>query len=308
MAFAPNNMLRVAYEIETTPGLVPASPSWQVLRTTGPTGGPQKKVETSKEFTGSRAGRRTYPVAIDVPYTIPFEMSYGTFDEWMEAALRGAWTTDVLKDGTTAKFMSIEEADLDNGTSFLWMSGLDVDKFSLSLPSRGTVTGSIECKGMAATVGQTAKTGATYLPATTTEVMTTGAAVGAITLTGVTGQPIVKSAEISWNNGLEGREYLGSYYTKEPASSPLVIDLSMDVYFQDIELYSLFLAHTDIGVSLKLGKTTLQKYLINLPTVQVNDGSRERADLGKDQMLKLKCSVPLNSTLGATCSITRAVA
>lgn len=306
MSFQTNNKLRIALVPEVTAGVTPSTPAFQILRVTRPSGGAAKQVFRSEQFDGTRYGRKNYLIGIDVAPSYDFEFSYGTFDALLAAVLRGAWSTNVLKDAATAAAFTVEEAATD-GSSFVRFLGCHPDELSLSITSRKEITGSVKMFGMSESSDTAAISGATYAAATTTDVMTAGIAVGSLSISGLTDQPVVKAIDLTIRNGLGAREKLGSLYSMEPTVSPIEIEAKLTAYFQTVELYQAAMVHGGGGLSFQLGSVSGSKYQIDIPGFRFAQVDRTRQDLRQDQMLELTGRAEYDATLGATMKITRAV-
>lgn len=307
MTFAQGNRLRLALVPETTAGVAPTSPAFQIMRVTKPSGGVKKNTFTSEEMDGSRAGRKVLQTGVDIAPSYGFELSYGTFDDVLESAMQGAWATDILKDGATRKAFTGEEADLGGTSTFFRWHGLEVDEFSLSLASRKEITGDVKFFGQSPSTGSSALSGATYTAATTTDVLTAATAVGALSLSGLTTQPIVKSLDLTIKNGLSAREQLGSLYSLQPSAAPVEITVSMMLYLQSLEVYDAVMAHGSGALSFQLGTTSGSKYQIDIPVLRFVNPDRDRSNFKTDQMLKVEGQAEKDATLGATMKITRGV-
>lgn len=307
MTFAVNNKLRVAIVPETVFNTIPSTPTFQTLRVTKPSGGVTKQTFTSEQFDGTRYGRKNYLTGVDVGPSYDFEMSYGTFDALLAAVMRGSWSTNILKDGATAASFAIEEADTGGTSTFVRYTGCFPDEMSLSFASRKEITGSVKFFGMGQASDSSAISGATYTAATTTDVMTSGVAVGAMSVSGLTDQPIIKSIDLSIKNGLGAREELGNLYSLEPTSSPIVIEAQMMVYFQTIELYQAIMAHDVAAISFQSGLASGSKYQFDIPAGRFMNFDRQRTDLRQDQMLNLTVRAEYDPTEACTLKITRAV-
>ena len=93
---ADSNRTEVAYVAETTWGVVPASPTLQTLRMTGESMTMETSVVDSAEIRSDRQKSDTIRTAISVTGDINYELSYGTYDDFLVAALfASAWSTAV---------------------------------------------------------------------------------------------------------------------------------------------------------------------------------------------------------------------
>ena len=103
---APN--VDLTYVAEVTRGTTPATPAMKKLRTISRNINLQKRILRSAEVS-------THAQQVDVRHgfnsidgAIGFEWSRTTYDDWLEAALRGTWAANVLKMGNTLKTFTVE--------------------------------------------------------------------------------------------------------------------------------------------------------------------------------------------------------
>ncbi len=307
MTFAQGNLLRIAFVPEVTPGTTPATPAFSILRATKASGGPKKQTSTSEEMNGNRGGRQVILEGIDVSASYDFELSYGSFDTYLESALMGAWTTNVLKDAATRKYFTIEEADLSGTSAFVRFQGNHVDEFSLSFMARKKITGSMKFFAMTESSASAAISGATYAAASTTEVLSSGASVGSIAVSGLTNQPTIKSLDLTIKNGLGAREKLGSLYSLAPSSSVIEVSGKLMAYFESLELYQAVMAHGTAALSFNVGNVSGSRYTFTLPSVRLVDQDRQRDSFKADQMLSIDYTAEWDPTSSSTISITRGV-
>jgi hypothetical protein len=131
----------IAFVPEVTFGTTPDTPAMNLLRFTGGFPTVEKNVFVSEEIrsdgqiTDMRHGRRR------VNADLGFELSYGAFDAWLEAALGGTWATNVLKAGRTARFFTCEERHTDIA-QYAVNTGVVVNSMSLNIQPDAMVTGS----------------------------------------------------------------------------------------------------------------------------------------------------------------------
>lgn len=152
MPFASGARSGFSYVAETTFGVTPASPSMKALRVK-----PGVKPDLKRETFQSKEVRNDRQI-VDLRYgtkqgslEVPFELSYGAFDDFLEAALGGTWTTNVLKAGTAVRSFTFEANQADLGR-FEQMTGSIINSFSLAVKPNAVVEGSFGfiCKDMRA--------------------------------------------------------------------------------------------------------------------------------------------------------------
>lgn len=145
---------QLIYGKETTPGVVPATPTLNILRTTGPLSITTDKesfeseeVFAHRQTANVRHGRRS------VGGSVPVELSYAAYKDWMEALLGGTWeanaagTPNLLKVGTNMQTFFLER-QFANISQYEVLKGVTPSGFSLDVNPDGIVTGSFDVMGM----------------------------------------------------------------------------------------------------------------------------------------------------------------
>src|SRR5215207_5088414 len=126
---------------EVTYGTTPGSPVMKALRNNGTTLNPDKDSITSEELRGDRMISDLRHGNRRPRGDIPFELSYGSQDDLLEAALFGLWTTNVLKAGVTMNSYTIERRFTDIA-QYVRFTGCIVDTLTLEFRPGRMVTGS----------------------------------------------------------------------------------------------------------------------------------------------------------------------
>lgn len=152
MAHATGSRRRIIYGVEANFGVVPAD--GVVLRNTGDSLNLTKNTIPSAELSGDRAIRFLRHGNEAVGGDISFELAYGDFDAFIEAALGGTWNANVVKQGTNIRTFSIEKGFQDI-TQYIVYNGCAINTLSIDLATDSVVTGSIGIVG-AGTDGFTA--------------------------------------------------------------------------------------------------------------------------------------------------------
>lgn len=132
----------LAYVAETSFGVTPTSPSMKLVRAkSGSKFELKRDTFTSKELNPGRQvmgltyGNRSGSAEL------PFEFSYASFDDFMQAVLGGTWTANILKMGTTARSFTFEQGYPDINLREQ-NTGVVVNGFSLSVKPNAIVEGS----------------------------------------------------------------------------------------------------------------------------------------------------------------------
>lgn len=132
----------LAYVAESTFGVTPATPQTKYVRAKmGTKFDLKRETFTSKEMRADRqVGSLTYGNRSGTG-DFPFELSYGSFDDFLEAVMGGTWTADKLKVGNTKRSFTFEQAwpdiNLREQNTGVVMTG-----FSLNVKPNSIVEGS----------------------------------------------------------------------------------------------------------------------------------------------------------------------
>lgn len=306
---ANSSEARIAYVAEATYGTTPATPTFKTFRTTG--GGPRtnKTTQTSDELRADRNVPDEGLLGLGVSGAYPIEFSYATFDDMLEAVLRGAWTSNVLKNGVTPKYFTVEETlELGATDSFHRYTGCTVNTFSLAIAARAKVTGSIGLVGQKETLASAIITDATYTAATTEPILTSSAHVAALAVAGLNPVPKVRSLNLEFNNNLRERPVVGSLYTEEFGAGRFDATGTLEAYFESQALYQAVLDHGGGALSFNIGKDANKKYTVLLPKIIFLDGAKQIGGNNDDVMVSIPFRAVLDATEACSVKITRAVA
>ena len=119
MAFAQGSRSSLSYITETTFGTTPAG-NFQNLPFTSHSLNMTKDRVEGTDIQADRMSRVDRHGNRQVAGDIVGDLRDGDFDELLESAMLSAWSTNVLKIGTTPKYFSIEDyaADIDQARLF----------------------------------------------------------------------------------------------------------------------------------------------------------------------------------------------
>ena len=272
------------YIVESTYGTTPATPAFTNLRLTSTSLGLSKTALESNELSSTRQVLHYRHGNKQVGGDIGFELSYGTFDDFLEAALGGTWATDTpsagidqLKAGLTRRSFTIERkfGDLDT-PEYHRYTGCEINSMSLSVAPDAMVTGSFSMIGQDYSPGNTSIiTGATYPAGTTTEPF--DSFTGTIDEGGST-IGIVTALEMSLENGLNPLFVVGSDTTLEPGIGKLRASGTVTVFFQDSTMLNKFVNETASTLELTLLDPAGNEYYFHLPNIKYNGGQPDTSD------------------------------
>jgi len=288
--------------VEATYGVTPATPVMKPIRHTGTTLGLSKSTIQSEEVRADRQiacyKHGTSQVGGDVSY----ELSYGTFDDFIEAVLGGSWATDTpvagtdqVKVGVTRRsfsilrnFSDIQPAD----KPWHLFTGCEFSTMSLSITPSAMVTGTFGIVGSGLATDTTSPTGATFPSPTTTcafdsftgELKENGSTIAVIT-----------EIQLNLDNGIQPRFVVGSKNSILPQIARSNVNGQITAYFENSTLLDKFIDETPSDIELTLIDGATNQYKFILPNIIYNGG---QPDVSGDGPITL--AMPFQALYDAT--------
>ena len=290
---------------ESVYGTTPATPAFQLLRNTGCTLAITKDGVLSEEAHSDRQIRELRHGNRQCGGEISGELSYGTYDDLLQAVLGGTWTSDVLKAGTERRSFSMirQFQDLATKDNHLF-TGCELNSWSLSASSGQIIKTGFGIVGQDMAISDDPPAGSTFPVVTTTNVFDT--------FTGVlkennTTIAVVTEISLALDNGLNPLFVIGSDKTILPSISKSNLTGSMTVFFQDATLLEKFLDETASDIELTLIDPAGNSYEILLPNIKYTGGQPDTASEG-EITLTMPFQALYDATEATNIKITRASA
>ena len=239
----------LAYIPEVTYGVTPATPVMVYARAkAGAKFDIKRDTFASKEISPTRQATSLTYGTRSGSGEIPFDLSYSSFDSWLEAAMGGTWTTEVLKIGQTKRSFTFEDAYPDIS---VWEknTGVVMTGFSLSVKPNAVVEGSFTHMFKDQASG-TAKYATSYTAANTNPVY--DSFTGVITEAGVT-LAIVTGIDVKVDQAANGSNVLFDATVQQISLGTMNVSGTLVVRFVDNALKAKFLAGTATDLSFTLG-------------------------------------------------------
>lgn len=266
----------IAYVPEVTYGTTPATPAFKKVRHTGVTLGLSKDSITSEEIRDDRQISVHRHGNRKVGGDISGELSYGSFDDLLEAVLCGTWSTNVLKAGTTRRSFTFERKFADIG-QYLRYTGCELNTMELTVAPNQMVSVAFGVVGKDQSIAQTAISGATYTDVSTTEPF--DSFTGTITEGGVA-IATVTELSLSLENGIEPQFAIGSSTTRRPTIGRSKLTGKITAYFEDEDLLAKFQNETESSLEFTLTDLDGNDYTIELPLTKYNSGQPDTSGEG----------------------------
>ena len=245
MAFAQGSRSSLSYITETTFGTTPAG-NFQNLPFTSHSLNMTKDRVEGTDIQADRMSRVDRHGNRQVGGDIVGDLRDGDFDELLESAMLSAWSTNVLKVGTTPKFFSIEDyaADIDQARLF---TGCSVDTLSVSLSPNAMVTGSFGIVGKSMTMSATEKTqdaasGASPFDAYSGNLEIAGSA-----------SAIVTAMDFTLTNSFAPTFVVGDDSAPALEVGNAVVEGTLSAYFEDASLINRFVNETETPLKVTVG-------------------------------------------------------
>lgn len=296
---------RLAYIAETNYGVTPTTPVFKNMRYVSESLKSDTEFVSSNEIRPDRNVADVTKVAGAASGDIGFELSYGSFDDFLEALLQGTWNTNVLKNGITDRSFTLEKTFETGSTdNFHRFVGMKVNSMSLQARAKEIVTGSFGFLGKGASSAQAIISGATYNPANTNPVINSANNLSGVAITGLTA-PQIMSLNLNISNNMRQQPVIGDLNSKGIGSGRFVVTGDAELYFENKELYELFLADTYADLSFSLGGASNLKYAFYIPKLKFTGAEVSTPGNDADVMIKVPFQAVYHSGTGAALQITR---
>lgn len=313
--FVMADTTQLAYIKEATWGTTPSSPAMQILRLTSESLTYNPETVTSQELTPDRNISDQILTSAGVSGGMNFELSYGTFDDLLESLFYGEWNSNVLVNGMTEKPLTIEKRFYRGMSSdstpvplydYFRFKGMIVNTMNLNIQASQIITGNFDFLGKSATTDTAIMSGETYVNATMADVLSASHNVGTLTMSGFT-SPLLASVSLSVTNNLQGANVVGSHEYADIGAGAFAVTGSIEAYYASLDMYQAFLAGTSSSLSLTVGKTSGQKYTIEIPKLKFASGEIVAGGQNQYVMANMNFQGLLDTTLNGTMKITRGV-
>ncbi len=290
------NRVSLKYIAEATYGVTPGTGNWQAARFTGHTLAAAPKTEISKELRSDRMVSDLALVGQEVTGDVNVELSCTSYDDWFQAALQGAWASNVLKVGTTKRSFSIETAMLDwASVRYLQFAGMRVAGFNFKFAHGAIVEGGFKFAGKTAAESGTTLVVTGTTAATTTDVLNGASGISAIQIDGASPGVIVKSVMLELDNTLRPITGVGAVGPQDQLSGRSMITGTLEVYFDDIALYTKLLNNTSFALNWTVGDGS-KSYTFRITKAKFNEGNPPVTGVDTDVMLSLKFTALYDAT------------
>lgn len=278
---------RLAYITEVTYGTTPATPT--LLEQRFNSEGLNANIEnvTSDEIRADRNVSDLVQVGSAASGPVGFELSYGSFDDWLESLMYSTWSTNVLKNGITQKSFTIEKTFEQGATDqYHRFTGAVANSLTLTMTSQAIVTGSFDfmCKGFSS--AQAAIAGSSYTGVNSNPVINAAIDFASLAITGVT-NPELTDLELTITNNLRQQQEIGSIESRGIGTGRFQVNGSLTAYFENEELLDLFINGTGTDLTFKVGGASSLNYVFNLANIKFETATVVAGGNDQDVMVEM---------------------
>lgn len=279
---------RLAAIVEATYGTTPATPVFINTRFTSESLNANIENVVSNEIRADRNVTDLVQVGSNAGGAINFELSYGTFDTFLESVMFGAWATNVLKNANTQKSFTLEKTFEAGATDqYHRFTGAVANTMALAIQAGQIVTGNFGFLAKGMSVGQAIISGATYTAANSNPVINAASNFGSLAVTGASGIELT-ALNLNVTNNLRQQQVIGSIESRGISTGRFEVSGDLTAYFEDEALYDLFLDGTAADLTFNLTDSLGNDYEFVIANLKFEKG--EVVAGGNDQDVLVQMS------------------
>lgn len=247
MPIASGSRVGVSYVAEATAGTTPGIPSMKTFRATTRNLNLSKNNIQSAEVRPDRMRRSSRHGFKSAQGTLGAEIAPNDHDDFLEAALSGAWTTDVLQIGTNLRTFSIERRFTDIA-QYQAFAGCAINSMRMQMQPDSMATIEFGIVGMSGG-GFSATSLGTPAAAVDDEPFT--ALDGSLSIDG-TPISVVTGIDFELNNNRSVQGVVGADTSPGVFEGEAILTGNMTAFFEDAGLVNNFVNETDIAMQVVL--------------------------------------------------------
>ena len=277
MAFAQGSRSSLAFIEEATFGTTPATPTLAYLPINSHSLDLTKDRVEGNEIQADRMPRVDRHGNVQAGGSIEVDLRKGDFDTLIESVMMNTWDAspaaapDLIKVGTTQKFMTMEDAAADIG-QFRLFTGLSASSMNVSIAPNQMVSTTFDMVGK--TMTQAQATGSTGGAPTASSANAPFDSYSGTITDGGTGIAIVTSIDFSVTNSFAPTFVVGSSAAQSLEFGRAVVEGTMTVYYQDATLINKFLNETESAIVINVNDPSgTNEYTFTFPRVKYNGAS-----------------------------------
>jgi hypothetical protein len=286
------NLVALRYVAESTLGTTPTNPVLKQLRFLSESLNFSIQNTQSEEIRPDRTESDLIQTDAEAAGDINYEMSFASYDDWLEAVLGGTWTAvsgniQSLVNGILLRSFSVQKHFQDlTPNQYHTFRGVVPNTMSLNFETGQIVTGAFGCMAFAAVAAQSQIAGATTSAAPTTTPMNAVSNFQNFNIDGVPYSGCISALSLQISNGIRASKCVGSLGPRDMILGTLEITGSMDLYFKDGTLYDKFLAGTEFDYNFRMMDGGGNAYTFYIPRAKFETGEVVAGGRNTDVMFR----------------------
>ena len=216
---------------------------------------------------------------------IVVDLRDGDYDDFLESAMLGTFSTNVLKVGTAPKYFSIEDyaADIDQAKLF---TGCTVSSMGISLAPNQMVTTTFSMVGKGMTLSATQKTQDAASGAAPFDAYSGDLSIGNVGA--LSASAIVTAVDFTVDNAFAPTFVVGSDETPTLQYGRATVEGTFSAYFEDAALVNRFLNETNSALQVSVNDPTgANEYTFLFPYIKINSAD---TSVGGPDSRMVECS------------------
>jgi hypothetical protein len=292
-------------------GTTPATPALKAIRFLSESLNFSIQNTQSEEIRSDRTETDLVQTDADVAGDINFEMSFGTFDDFLQAVLCGTWTSvsgniQSLTNGTTLRAHTIQKHFTDTTPNqYHTYKGCVLNGMNMSFETGQIVTGAFSMMGWTVASATSQIAGATFPAASTTSPMNAVTNFQSFNIDAVPYSGCISALSMSLTNGIRATKCVGSLGPRDMILGTLEVTGSMDLYFKDGTLYDKFIGGTEFDFSFRMVDNAGNSYTFSVPRAKFETGEVVAGGRNTDVMFKANWRGLYDGTAGYVIKITK---
>lgn len=290
MSKATTNYTDLSYIAEVTPGVIPTSPAFQLLPTTGGALALNISTEVSEVIRSDRQIDDLVPVDAEVTGDINFELSYTPWKPLIIELLRSAQTGSPYKNGSDAPttYTFCKRVIVGTTTNYFYYTGCVIGSMTLNFATGTRLTGTLNVMGREETATTTGLGGQTFTDVAEYAIMNSVSNL-LIAITDLPAETCFQKLDLTIANNSAGAKCIGVFGSSDIQDFALDVTGSIETYFEDLVLYNKFINSQSFAVTITLTDSLTNEIEIVMPRCKFEELSVPIP--GKNQFLSMPGSI-----------------
>lgn len=286
---------------------------WKQLRYTGESLNFNIENTSSAEIRPDRVQADLVQTSASGGGDVNAELSFESYDDFLEAALCGTWTADELENGATRRFFTVRKHFQDmTPEQYHLYRGTAVEGFNFTMELGAIVSGafSLVSFGIDSLTGiMTAPyDGESTTPAPSTVPLNAVTNFQDFMIDGVPYSGCVSRMSLSLVNNIRAIQCLGSLTARDMRLGRIEITGEMEFYFNDSTVYDKFVKGTELDIEFALEDAAGNRLTFDMPRVKFETGEVVASGENTDVMISTSYRALYSADDAYVMKITRAAA